>query len=141
MAAVRHPAGALAGPRESGGHLDHDSRPLLYRTWAFGGGHFRCPVCLWAQQLESVPSETAPNGFPAARCSRPADQEALRLKQLVEFVEKSRRMAVRNPLLLADVGYYEAESRGEPPMPPGRRDRVTLAAAAANSEFNHRRRA
>jgi hypothetical protein len=33
----------------------------------------------------------------------------LRIKQLVEFVEKSRRMAVRNPLLLADVGYYEAE--------------------------------
>jgi hypothetical protein len=46
---------------------------------------------------------------PATRCSRPADQEALRIKQLVEFVEKSRRMAVRNPLLLADVGYYEAE--------------------------------
>jgi hypothetical protein len=47
--------------------------------------------------------------FPGARCSHPADQEALRIKQLVEFVEKSRRMAVRNPLLLADVGYYEAE--------------------------------
>ena len=62
-----------------------------------------------AQQLRLVQSETAPNGFPATRCSRPADQEALRIKQLVEFVEKSRRMAVRNPLLLADVGYYEAE--------------------------------
>ena len=58
---------------------------------------------------QPVQSETAPNGFPAARCSRPADQEALRITQLVEFVEKSRRMAVRNPLLLADVGYYEAE--------------------------------
>jgi hypothetical protein len=45
----------------------------------------------------------------AARRSRPADQEALRIKQLVEFVEKYRRMAVRNPLLVADVGYYEAE--------------------------------
>ncbi len=54
-------------------------------------------------------SETAPNGFPVARCSRPTDQEALRIKQLVEFVEKSRRMAVQNPLLLADVGYYEVE--------------------------------
>jgi hypothetical protein len=62
-----------------------------------------------AQQLRLVQSQTAPNGFPAARCSRPADQEALRIKQLVEFVEKSRRMAVQNPLLLADVGYYEAE--------------------------------
>ena len=62
-----------------------------------------------AQQLRLVQSLTAPNGFPAARCSRSADQEALRIKQLVEFVEKSRRMAVQNPLLLADVGYYEAE--------------------------------
>jgi hypothetical protein len=49
------------------------------------------------------------NGFPAARCSLPAEQEALRIKELVEFVEKSRRVAVRNPLLLRDVGYYEAE--------------------------------
>jgi len=70
---------------------------------------FGAPSAFGAQQVESVPSETTPNGFPAARCSRPANQEALRLKKLVEFVEKSRRMAVRNPLLLADVGYYEAE--------------------------------
>ena len=62
-----------------------------------------------AQQLRLVQSETAPNGFPAAHCSRPADQETLRIKQLIEFVEKSRRMAAQNPLLLADVGYYEAE--------------------------------
>ena len=62
-----------------------------------------------AQPLGPVQSVTAPNGFPAARCSRPADQDALRIKQLVEFLETSRRMAVQNPLLLADVGYYEAE--------------------------------
>jgi len=62
-----------------------------------------------AQPMGPVQSATAPNGFPAARCSRPADQEALRIKQLVEFVEQSRAMAVQNPLLLADVGYYEAE--------------------------------
>ena len=62
-----------------------------------------------AQPLGPVQSVTAPNGFPAARCSRPADQEALRIKQLVEFLETSRRMAVQNPLLLADIGYYEAE--------------------------------
>lgn len=62
-----------------------------------------------AQPTGPVQSATAPNGFPAARCSRPADQEALRITQLVEFVEKSRAMAVQNPLLLADVGYYEAE--------------------------------
>lgn len=70
---------------------------------------FGAPSAPGAQSLGSVQSETAPNGFPAARCSRPAEQEALRIKQLVEFLEKSRRMAVRNPLLLADVGYYEAE--------------------------------
>ena len=62
-----------------------------------------------AQPMGPVQSATAPNGFPAARCSRPADQEALRIRQLVEFVEKSKAMAVQNPLLLADVGYYEAE--------------------------------
>ena len=56
-----------------------------------------------------VQSETAPNGLPVARCSRPADQEALRMKQLVEFLERTRSMAAQNPLLLADVGYYEAE--------------------------------
>ena len=62
-----------------------------------------------AQSLGPVQSMTAPNGFSAARCSRPADQEALRIKQFVEFLEKSRTMALQNPLLLADVGYYEAE--------------------------------
>jgi len=62
-----------------------------------------------AQPMGPVQSAAAPNGFPAARCSRPADQEALRIKQLVEFVEKSRSMAAQNPLLWADVGYYEAE--------------------------------
>jgi hypothetical protein len=61
------------------------------------------------QPMGPVQSITAPNGLPAARCSRPADQETLRIKQLVEFLETSRRMAVQNPLLLADVGYYEAE--------------------------------
>jgi hypothetical protein len=62
-----------------------------------------------AQPMGPVQSETAPNGLPAARCSRSADQEALRIKQLAAFLEKSRRMAVQNPLLLADVAYYEAE--------------------------------
>ena len=62
-----------------------------------------------AQPMGPVQSATAPNGFPAARCSRPADQEALRINQLVEFVRKSRAMAEQNPLLWADVGYYEAE--------------------------------
>ncbi len=62
-----------------------------------------------AQSAGPVQSATAPNGFPAARCSRPVDQEALRIQQLEELLQKSRRMAVQNPLLWADVGYYEAE--------------------------------
>jgi hypothetical protein len=109
LVAVCHPADALAGPQESGGHLDHDSRPLHYRTCAFGGGHFRCPVCLWRPTTRIGAARHRTERFPGRSLSRPADQEALRVTRLVEFVEKSRRMAVRNPLLLADVGYYEAE--------------------------------
>jgi len=50
-----------------------------------------------------------PNGFPQPRCSRPADQEALRLVRLADAVRQSRAAAERDPLLWADVGYYEAE--------------------------------
>jgi len=62
-----------------------------------------------AEPLRPSQAANAPNGFPAGRCSRPADEEALRIKQLVEFVQKSRAMVQQNPLLWADVGYYEAE--------------------------------
>jgi hypothetical protein len=62
-----------------------------------------------AQPIGPVQSLNAPNGLPAVRCSRPAGQEALRIKQLVEFLEKTRSMATQNRLLLADVAYYEAE--------------------------------
>jgi hypothetical protein len=62
-----------------------------------------------AEPLRPTQAANAPNGFPADRCSRPADEEVLRIKQLVEFVQKSRAMAQQNPLLQADVGYYEAE--------------------------------
>ena len=62
-----------------------------------------------AQPLGPVQSLNEPNGLPAARCSRPADQETLRVKQLVEFLDKSRRIAAQNPLLIADIAYYEAE--------------------------------
>jgi len=62
-----------------------------------------------AEPLRPTQAANAPNGFPAGRCSRPADEEALRIKQLVEFVQKSRAMVQQNPLLWADVGYYEAE--------------------------------
>jgi hypothetical protein len=61
------------------------------------------------QPLGPVQSLNGANGFPAVHCSRPADQEALRVNQLAEFLDKSRSMAVHNPLLLADVAYYEAE--------------------------------
>ena len=66
-------------------------------------------VSAGAQPLGPTQAANAPNGFPAGRCSRPADEDTLRIKQLVEFVQKSRAMAQQNPLLWADVGYYEAE--------------------------------
>jgi len=66
-------------------------------------------VSATAETLRPTQAANAPNGFPAARCSRPADEEALRIKQLAEFVQKSRAMVEQNPLLWADVGYYEAE--------------------------------
>ena len=62
-----------------------------------------------AEMLRPTQAANAPNGFPAARCSRPAEEEALRIRQLAEFVQKSRAMVDQNPLLWADVGYYEAE--------------------------------
>ena len=47
-----------------------------------------------AQVLRPVQSATAPNGFPAPRCSRPADQEALRATRLTDFqAELDRRLA------------------------------------------------
>jgi len=52
---------------------------------------------------------TAFNGFPAPRCSRPPEQEAARIQRLVESLEEARAAAEKNPLLLADVGYYQAE--------------------------------
>jgi hypothetical protein len=58
---------------------------------------------------QAVPVSQAANGFPAPRCSRPADQEAARIDRLVEALRQSRAAAEQNPLLLADVGYYEAE--------------------------------
>jgi hypothetical protein len=57
----------------------------------------------------AVSAAKAQNGFPAPHCSRPADQEAARIDRLVAALRDSRAAAEQNPLLLADVGYYEAE--------------------------------
>src|SRR5262249_14275368 len=62
-----------------------------------------------AESLDPVPSATVLYDFQAARCSRPVDQQTRRIQKLVEFVETSRSMAEDNPLLWAEVGYYEAE--------------------------------
>jgi hypothetical protein len=48
------------------------------------------------------------HGLPAARDSLPLD-EAWRMKRLTESLAQSRDAAEKNPLLLADVAYYEAE--------------------------------
>jgi hypothetical protein len=44
-----------------------------------------------------------------ARCPANAQQHADVMKVLVTHTERSRAMAEDNPLLLADVGFYEAE--------------------------------
>ena len=49
------------------------------------------------------------NGFPAPACARPAAEEAIRIEQLIRLAEQARIKASHNPLLLADVAYYEAE--------------------------------
>jgi hypothetical protein len=61
------------------------------------------------QPLRPTQAASAPNGFPVARYSRSLDQEAERIKRLTESLEQSRAAAEKNPLLLADVGFYEAE--------------------------------
>ena len=61
------------------------------------------------QPLRPPQAASAPNGFPVARYSRPLDQEAERIKRLTESLEQSRAAEEKNLLLLADVGYYEAE--------------------------------
>ena len=81
----------------------------FFKGLAVVAGVFSGVLSCHAQPPGPVQSLNAPNGLPATHCSRPADQEALRVKQLAEFLDQSRRIAVQNPLLLADVGYYEAE--------------------------------
>jgi hypothetical protein len=49
------------------------------------------------------------NGFPAPQCSRPMDQEAMRVNQLADLLAETRAQVDKNPLLWATVGYYEAE--------------------------------
>ena len=44
-----------------------------------------------------------------SRCAPSADQQTENVKQLTSHAARSRQMADANPLLLADVGYYEAE--------------------------------
>jgi hypothetical protein len=46
---------------------------------------------------------------PVAGESRPLEEETLRIRHLTESITQSRAAAEKNPLLLADVGYYEAE--------------------------------
>jgi hypothetical protein len=54
-------------------------------------------------------SAEAVHGVAAADASRPADEIAWRIRRLIESLEHSRAAEVKNPLLLADIGYYAAE--------------------------------
>jgi len=62
-----------------------------------------------AEPARPVHTGSASNGFPAARCSLPADQEAERMKRLTQLLDETRAATGQNPLLWASVGYYEAE--------------------------------
>ena len=44
-----------------------------------------------------------------ASASRPFDEAGWRVQRLTESLEQSRTAAAKNPLLLADVAFYEAE--------------------------------
>jgi hypothetical protein len=44
-----------------------------------------------------------------AGASRPFGEAVWRVRRLTDSLEQSRTAAAKNPLLLADVGYYEAE--------------------------------
>jgi hypothetical protein len=64
-----------------------------------------------------APRGAAADSFPAAQCSPPPDEEAERVRHLDASLEQTRAAAERNPLLIADVAYYQAElaaSRGRP---------------------------
>jgi hypothetical protein len=49
------------------------------------------------------------HAVPTTDASRPPDEEAIYIRRLTQSLEQSRAAAARNPLLFADVGYYEAE--------------------------------
>jgi hypothetical protein len=72
------------------------------------------------QRPDPPPAGSAADGIAPACCSRPLDQDTWRqdswrqdttwrIKRLTEALDRSRAAAAKNPLLLADVGYYEAE--------------------------------
>ncbi|MDB5600617.1 MAG: hypothetical protein JWN71_2661 [Xanthobacteraceae bacterium] len=44
-----------------------------------------------------------------SRCAQSAEQQTENVKQLASFTARSRQQAETNPLLEADVGYYQAE--------------------------------
>jgi hypothetical protein len=48
-------------------------------------------------------------GVPEDAASQPLDEVAWRIRRLTESLEQSRAASEKNPLLLADVGYYQVE--------------------------------
>jgi hypothetical protein len=48
-------------------------------------------------------------GVPQIAASQSLDEVAWRIRRLTESLEQSRAASEKNPLLLADVGYYQVE--------------------------------
>jgi len=57
----------------------------------------------------AIVSAAAAQSNSFARCPKTAEQYNDVMKALVAHTEKARALAEDNPLLLADVGFYEAE--------------------------------
>jgi hypothetical protein len=57
-----------------------------------------------AQQMAQIEAQQG-----KSRCSQSAELQTETVKQLASYAARSRQQAETNPLLEADVGFYEAE--------------------------------
>lgn len=62
-----------------------------------------------AEPLTAAQSAAIANGLPKPRCSRPVEEEAARVNQLVALVAEYRTLMETKPLQWVTFKYYEAE--------------------------------
>jgi hypothetical protein len=93
-------------PQHMNGTSDMTKRSLL-AGFALAAVVALGSLCSATDHLRSNPSTETFDGV--APALRPLDEAAWRAQRLTQSLEQSRAAAERNPLLLADVGYYQAE--------------------------------